>query len=176
LSKIIIGFQNSVLNFQHSSIIWDIWIYYFISSYIYFIIIFFLYKFWALHARYKSVVYAAPLAIGARPSTTSARLHCDFGGQIGAPPWIHSWPAPRWVGINLGECLTSLLWLGLLIPTVVWGDSRRDWCARPRAARGRRRGGLSERRRRHVGRWSGDRRLGFIWCSRSTGNSIRVVD
>jgi hypothetical protein len=37
-SKIILGFQNSVLKFQHSSIIGDIWIYYFISSYIYFII------------------------------------------------------------------------------------------------------------------------------------------
>jgi hypothetical protein len=33
------GFQNSVLNFQHLSKIWDIWICYFIYSYIYFIII-----------------------------------------------------------------------------------------------------------------------------------------
>jgi hypothetical protein len=46
----IIRFQNAVLNFQFSSIIWDIWIYYFISSCMYFIIINFLYTLWALHS------------------------------------------------------------------------------------------------------------------------------
>jgi hypothetical protein len=33
-------------------------------------------------AGYKSIVCAAPLAFGARPSTGGARLHSDFGGRI----------------------------------------------------------------------------------------------
>jgi hypothetical protein len=35
-------------------------------------------------AGYKSVVCAAHLAFGARPSTSGTRLRSDFGGQIGA--------------------------------------------------------------------------------------------
>jgi hypothetical protein len=95
-------FKNSVLNSQLSSIIWDIWIYYFISSYIYFIIInFFLIQILGLTPRIWSTGWflwmVAQTWVGC-----ACCAYSSLSFSSCAPPWSmpSSWGtrSSSWVG------------------------------------------------------------------------------